>query len=135
LGILLIMYLYVKADQARVMDYITRLNNFDAPDIANIAIQNELFEEAFAIFKKYNANSNAISVLIDNIGNLDRAYEYAERSDQPEVWSKLAKAQLSVGSVKEAIGRGGRHSLVYFSTFRSLIFMILPICRLVYQGF
>lgn len=95
------------------MEYITRLNNFDAPDIANIAIQNELFEEAFAIFKKYNANSSAISVLIDNIGNLDRAYEYAERSDQPDVWSKLAKAQLSVGSVKEAIGKGDICQFIY----------------------
>lgn len=87
------------------MEYITRLNNFDAPDIANIAIQNELYEEAFTIFRKYNANSSAISVLIDNIGNLDRAYEYAERCDQPDVWNRLAKAQLSVGSVKDAIGK------------------------------
>jgi clathrin heavy chain len=59
------------------MDYIDRLNNFDAPDIANIAIQNELYEEAFSIFKKYNVNAGAISVLIDNIGDLDRASEYA----------------------------------------------------------
>jgi clathrin heavy chain len=43
-------------------------------------------------------------VLIDNIGNLDRAYEYAEQCDQSEVWSKLAKAQLDFGSVKDAIG-------------------------------
>ncbi|VVC88783.1 unnamed protein product [Leptidea sinapis] len=32
--------------------YINRLDNYDAPDIANIAINNELYEEAFAIFKK-----------------------------------------------------------------------------------
>ena len=31
----------------------TRLDNYDAPDIANIAIGSELFEEAFAIFKKF----------------------------------------------------------------------------------
>ena len=44
------------------MDYITQLDNYDAPDIANIAIQNELFEEAFAIFNKFDVNSSAISV-------------------------------------------------------------------------
>lgn len=52
----------VKADRTRVMDYINRLDNYDAPDIASIAINNELFEEAFAIFKKFNVNQSAIQV-------------------------------------------------------------------------
>lgn len=44
------------------MDYVNRLDNYDAPDIANIAISNELFEEAFAIFKKFDVNTSAIQV-------------------------------------------------------------------------
>lgn len=52
----------IKADQTRVMEYITRLDNYDAPDIANIAISSELFEEAFAIFKKFDVNTSAIEV-------------------------------------------------------------------------
>ncbi|TMS13948.1 Clathrin heavy chain 1, partial [Larimichthys crocea] len=86
----------IKADRTRVMEYISRLDNYDAPDIANIAISNELFEEAFAIFKKFD-------VLIEHIGNLDRAYEFAERCNEPAVWSQLAKAQLQKDLVKEAI--------------------------------
>lgn len=42
-------------------------------------------------------------VLIERIGNLDRAYEYAERCNQSDVWSQLAKAQLHADMVKEAI--------------------------------
>ena len=42
-------------------------------------------------------------MLIDNVHNLDRAYEYAERVSIPEVWGLLAKAQLLDGLVKEAI--------------------------------
>lgn len=42
-------------------------------------------------------------VLIEHIGNLDRAYEFAERCNEPAVWSQLAKAQLQKGLVKEAI--------------------------------
>lgn len=42
-------------------------------------------------------------VLIEHIGNLDRAYEFAERCNEPPVWSQLAKAQLQKGLVKEAI--------------------------------
>jgi clathrin heavy chain len=34
---------------------------------------------------------------------LDRAYEFAERCNEPAVWSHLAKAQLQQGLVKEAI--------------------------------
>lgn len=42
-------------------------------------------------------------MLIEHIGNLDRAYEFAERCNEPAVWSQLAKAQLQKGMVKEAI--------------------------------
>lgn len=45
----------IKADKQRVMDYIKRLNNYDGPDIAKIAIseQYQLYEEAFFIYKKF----------------------------------------------------------------------------------
>ena len=52
----------IKADRTRVMEYITRLDNYDAPDIASIAIGSELFEEAFAIFKKFDVNTSAVQV-------------------------------------------------------------------------
>ena len=42
-------------------------------------------------------------MLIDNINNLDRAYEFAEKCNEPAVWSQLAKAQLGNDMVKEAI--------------------------------
>ena len=42
-------------------------------------------------------------MLIDNVNNLDRAYEFAERCNDPAVWSQLARAQLNQGMVKEAI--------------------------------
>ncbi|CAH8448779.1 unnamed protein product [Schistosoma intercalatum] len=93
----------IKADKSRVMEYINRLDNYDAPDVANIAINNSLFEEAFAIFKKFEVNTSAIQVLIDHVKNFDRAYEFAERCNEPAVWSLLAHAQLAQGSIKEAI--------------------------------
>lgn len=46
------------------MEYINRLDNYDAPDIANIAINNQLYEEAFAIFKKFDVNTSAIQVIL-----------------------------------------------------------------------
>lgn len=52
----------IKADRSRVMEYINRLDNYDAPDIASIAISSQLFEEAFAIFKKFEVNTSAIEV-------------------------------------------------------------------------
>merc|ERR1711963_314460 len=93
----------IKADKTKVMEYINRLDNYDAPDIANIAIGAQLYEEAFAIFKKFEVNSSAVEVLIENVSNLDRAYEFAERCNEPGVWSKLGKAQLQQKLVKESI--------------------------------
>eukprot|EP00041_Stephanoeca_diplocostata_P026406 m.712062 g.712062 ORF g.712062 m.712062 type:complete len:1677 (+) comp22957_c0_seq1:116-5146(+) len=93
----------IKAEASRVMEYINRLDNYDAPDIANIAIGHELFEEAFAIYKKFEVNTEAIKVLIDHLKTLDRAYEYAERCNEAEVWSLLATAQIKDNLIKEAI--------------------------------
>eukprot|EP01134_Creolimax_fragrantissima_P001261 CFRG1261T1 len=93
----------IKADSSRVMDYVNRLDNYDAPDIANIAIGSGLYEEAFTIYKKFEVNTSGIQVLIEHIASLDRAYEFAERCNEPEVYSMLAKAQLDNDLVKEAI--------------------------------
>jgi clathrin heavy chain len=93
----------IEADPTRVSEYINRLDGYDAPDIASIAIKNNLFEEAFAIFKKFEVHTEAIKVLIDHIKKLDRAYEFAERVNNADVWSLLAGAQLREGLIKEAI--------------------------------
>jgi clathrin heavy chain len=93
----------IKADKSRVMDYINRLDKYDAPELAVIAISSELFEEAFTIYDKFKLFEEGISVLITKVGDLDRAYEYAERIDKPEVWSNLGKAQITALNVKGAI--------------------------------
>lgn len=93
----------IKSDKGKVMDFINRLTNFDAPEIASIAVQGELYEEAFVIYKRIEDHANAVTVLLDNLKSIDRAYEFAERLDKPEVWSRLAKAQLDSTLVKDAI--------------------------------
>lgn len=93
----------IKADTSRVMDYVTRLDNYDAADIANIAVEKDLFEEAFAIYSKFEMHTDAMRVLIDHICSIDRAAEYAEMALQPDVWSLLGHAQLGAGLVPEAI--------------------------------
>jgi clathrin heavy chain len=84
----------IKADKGRVMDYINRLDNFDGPAVGDIAVGSELYEEAFAIFKKFNQHVPAIKVLLENMGSIERAVEYAEKVNEDEVWSTLAHAQL-----------------------------------------
>lgn len=54
------------------MDYINRFENYDVPDIPNITISNQLYEEIFSIYKKFQVNASAIQILIDHIKNLDR---------------------------------------------------------------
>ncbi|XP_052738898.1 clathrin heavy chain isoform X2 [Bicyclus anynana] len=93
----------IKADRGRVLGYIERLDNYDGPDIAKIAISNDLYEEAIAIYKKFDDNTSAIKVLIDNVKDLKRARDFAEECNEPGVWSELAQAQLQRGLVKEAI--------------------------------
>ncbi|KAG6533335.1 hypothetical protein ZIOFF_007202 [Zingiber officinale] len=93
----------IKADPPRVMDYINRLDNFDGPAVGEVAVEAQLYEEAFAIFKKFNLNVQAVNVLLDNIQSIDRAVEFAFRVEEDAVWSQVAKAQLREGLVSDAI--------------------------------
>ena len=90
----LLMLTAAKADKARLMDYIHQLNGYNPEEIANMCVQQGLFEEAFEIYKKQDNHKAATDVLVDHIVSIDRAQEYAERVELPEVWSKVAKAQL-----------------------------------------
>ncbi|ETI26937.1 hypothetical protein G647_10036 [Cladophialophora carrionii CBS 160.54] len=92
-----------KAHKGRLMDYISRLNEFSSEEIANVAISQGLYEEALAIYEKVNDHVSAANVLVDHIVSIDRAQEYAERVDLPEVWSKVAKAQLDGLRITDAI--------------------------------
>jgi clathrin heavy chain len=122
-----LLVLNLQADKKRVMDYIKRLDKYDGPNIAKIAIsdQYKLYEEAFFIYKKFKKGPEAIqriaqlihvfqplshnlfspflAVLLDNLNSMERATEFAEYWDQPDVWSLLAKAQLDANMVKESI--------------------------------
>lgn len=99
----LLIFTAAKTDKARVMDYIHKLDAFNPEEIANICIEVGLFEEAFAVYKKINNPSSAVNVLVDHVVSIDRAQAYAEEVDLPEVWSKVAKAQLDGLRVTDAI--------------------------------
>ena len=68
---------YSQADKSRVKDYIHRLDNFDGPAVAEIAVGYQIFEEAFEIYKKFGLKTQAIKVLLEHQEDLDRALEYA----------------------------------------------------------
>ena len=61
------------------MDYINRLDNYDGPEIAKIALgeQYQLYEEAYIIYTKNNLPVQAVEVLLNNIDDIARAAEYS----------------------------------------------------------
>eukprot|EP00172_Hildenbrandia_rubra_P003693 Plantae.Rhodophyta-Hildenbrandia_rubra.ctg6205.p1 GENE.Plantae.Rhodophyta-Hildenbrandia_rubra.ctg6205~~Plantae.Rhodophyta-Hildenbrandia_rubra.ctg6205.p1 ORF type:complete len:1699 (+),score=311.37 Plantae.Rhodophyta-Hildenbrandia_rubra.ctg6205:5143-10239(+) len=93
----------VKADPERVMEYARRLDNYDAEDIAQMAIGEELFEEAFTIYHKAESHDLAIGVLLDHLKDFQRAEEYALKVEKSEVWSKLGVAQLQKGELAAGV--------------------------------
>ena len=68
----LLIFTAIKTDKTRVMDYINRLDNYDGPEIAKIALgeQYQLYEEAFVIYKKSGYEVEAIEVLLNNIESI-----------------------------------------------------------------
>ncbi|KAJ5895242.1 clathrin heavy chain [Penicillium taxi] len=99
----LLMLTAAKADKGRLMDYIHQLNDFSADEIAEMCISVGLYEEAFEIYKKVNNYLAAVNVLVENIVSIDRAQEFAERVELPDVWSKVAKAQLDGLRISDSI--------------------------------
>ena len=100
----LLIFTAARTDKSRVMEYIHQLSAFSAQEIADMCIKQGLFEEAFEIFKKEDDHIAATNVLVDHVVSIDRAQEYAERVELPEVWSKVAKAQLDKLRVSDSIG-------------------------------
>lgn len=62
-----------------------------------------MYDEALVIFKKFNEPVEAIRVLLYNLDNLKGASEYAEKTNKPEVFSELGKAQLDQQALIPAI--------------------------------
>lgn len=99
----LLMLTAAKADKGRVMEYIHQLSAYNTEEIANMCITQGMYEEAFEIHKKEDNHTAATNVLVEHIVSIDRAQEYAERVEIPEVWSKVAKAQLDGLRIGDAI--------------------------------
>lgn len=93
----------IKADTSRVMGYIEKLDKFDPEEIAPLCIDNQLYEEAFEVYDKFELRSEAMKVLVEDIMSLDRGEQYAEKYDTSELWYQLGTAQLNGLRIPEAI--------------------------------
>jgi len=97
----------INTDTARVMGYITSLEKFDASVIAESCVQKELFESALYIYQRSNMFVPAINVLVDKIKDLNRGLQFAKSITDPavypEVWGRLARAQLRASSIDLAL--------------------------------
>lgn len=93
----------IKYEPSKVGSYIEKLENYDADEIAPLCIENGLNEEAFEIYEKHNMHSKALKVLVEDIMSLDRAQNFVEKIDTPELWSQLGTAQLDGLRIPAAI--------------------------------
>lgn len=93
----------VKVDPSRINNYIEKIDAYNPDEVAPICVQNQLYEEAFEIYNKFENYSAAMKVLVEDIMSLDRGEDYAEKLDKPELWSQLGEAQLNGLRIPEAI--------------------------------
>jgi clathrin heavy chain len=69
----------IRAEKGKVVGYINKLENYDAGEIAKIATDHGLYEEALTIYKKYDQHGMAINVLVEHIVSIDRGLDYANK--------------------------------------------------------
>ncbi|ONH73525.1 Clathrin heavy chain [Pichia kudriavzevii] len=93
----------VKVDPSRISNYIEKMDAYNPDEVAPICIENQLYEEAFQIYDKFENHTAAMKVLVEDIMSLDKGEEYAEKLEKPEIWSQLAEAQLNGLRIPESI--------------------------------
>lgn len=54
----------IKIDVRRLDDYVLRLDNYDAKEVAKVAIDHGLYSHAFQIYKKFSFNNEAVETLL-----------------------------------------------------------------------
>ena len=62
-----------------------------------------LYDEALAIYKKFNKTVDAIRVIMYNLNDIKQAQEYAEKINEPAVYSELGRAQLDQQDLAAAL--------------------------------
>ena len=67
----LLLLTLVRTDKGKVVGYINKLQNYDASEIAKIAMDHGLYEEALTIYKKYEQHAMAIDVQFEHIVSID----------------------------------------------------------------
>uniref|UniRef100_A0A2I3I0J8 Clathrin heavy chain n=1 Tax=Nomascus leucogenys TaxID=61853 RepID=A0A2I3I0J8_NOMLE len=92
----------IKADRTRVMEYINRLDNYDAPDIANIAISNELLN-VIAL-----GRIDFTLTLISNLAQLQKgmvkeAIDSYIKADDPSSYMEVVQAANTSGNWEELV--------------------------------
>ncbi len=96
------MHTAIRADKGKAVNYINKLENCNVDEIAKIAVDRGRYEEALSIYKKYN--QHALAMNIEHVVSIDRGLDYAVKINNPEVWSRLAKARLDGMKTKDAVG-------------------------------
>ena len=84
----------VKVKQESVMDYINRLDHYEGEEVAKICADDEyqLYDEALAIYKKFDMPVDAIKILLHKQKNIKGAQEFADKTNQSDVYSELGRA-------------------------------------------
>ena len=95
----------MSTDKNRVMDYVNRLENYEGEEVIKYALSPEfkLYEEALVVLKKMKKPVESVNVLLNDIGSVERAAEFAEKTNLPEVWSVLGKFYLDKEMFGEAV--------------------------------
>ena len=65
------MFPAIRSHRAKVDGYISKLENYDHLEIAHIATEHGLCEEALTIYKKYGEHALAMSILVEHIVSIE----------------------------------------------------------------
>lgn len=95
----------IKGRKEKVMEYVNKLQDYDAQDIATIALGAGLGDVAFAVYHKAGCFKEAVNVLLNDIKPTDvaRARGYAVEVKNAAVWTQLGIFLLHSDDIHEAI--------------------------------
>jgi hypothetical protein len=98
----LLMLTAIQSHEAKVDRYVSKLENYDHLEIAHN-------------LQEYNKHALTMSIPVEHIVSIERVLDYANKVDIPEVWNRLAKAQLDGLRIKGSIGEHRANIELHFA--------------------
>lgn len=86
--------LYAKYDSKKLLSFLKRSNNYRMQEALDICKREFFYEEMVYLLGRIGNTSEALSIIIHNLKNIQTAIEFCKEHDDMDLWNDLINQSL-----------------------------------------